>query len=142
MNESELGLPPDLSPDYQGIPETVDGPPPGVPGDNADDAFPLPGDSPQVALGRTTSAEEREGETLDERLLQEQPDVVHAGPEDTGKLMSPESGVDELDETAEEVAFQAAEPGTARTAEEDAVHVISDQEVMSPGSPGDGYLND
>ncbi len=142
MNESELGLPPDLSPDYQGIPETVDGPPPGVPGDNADDAFPLPADSPQASLGRTTAAEESEGETLDERLRQEQPDVMQAIPEDAGKLMSPESEVDELDETAEEVASQAAEPGTARTAEEDAVRVISDQEVMSPGSPGDGYLND
>lgn len=142
MNESEVGLPPDLSPDYQGIPETVDGPPPGVPGDNADDAFTLPGDSLRASLGRTTAAEEREGETLDERLLQEQPDVMQADPENAGKLVSPESAVDELDETAEEVAFQASEPGTARTAEEEAVHIISDEEVMSPGSPGDGYIND
>jgi hypothetical protein len=142
MNESELGLPPDLSPDYQGIPESVEGPPPGVPGDNADDAFPLPKDHPQGVEGRTTAAEELEGETLDERLTQEQPDIVQAPPEDSGKLMSPESGVDELDRTAEEVAAQTPEPGTARSAEEDAVRIIPDADVMSPGSPGDGYIKD
>ena len=65
-----------------------------------------------------------------------------ADPENAGRLMAPESGVDELDETSEEVAFQSAEPGQMLTAEEDAVRVISDQEVMSPGSSGDGYLND
>lgn len=142
MNESELGLPPDLSPDYQGIPETVEGPPPGVPGDNADDAFPLPGDHPQGVEGRTTAAEDLEGETLDERLSQEQPDVAQTDPEDSGKLVSPESEVDELGSTAEEVAMQTPEPGTARSAEEDAVRIIPDAEVMGPGSPGDGYLND
>jgi hypothetical protein len=142
MNESEVGLPPDLAPDYEGVPETVDGPPPGVPGDNADDAFPLPNDSPQVALGRTTAEEEREGETLDERIAQEQPEIAHADAGNAGRLMAPESEVDELDETAEEVAIQTAEPGQMLTAEEDAIQIIPDADVMSPGSPGDGYLND
>ncbi|CAN5850614.1 hypothetical protein BH23ACT12_BH23ACT12_05960 [soil metagenome] len=142
MNESELGLPPDLSPDYQGIPETVDGPPPGVPGDNADDAFPLPLDEPQGVDGRTTASEELEGESLDDRLRREQPEDLQSVPTDAGKLMSPESGVDELDQTADEVAVQTAEPGTARSAEEQAVRIIPDADVMSPGSPSDGYLND
>jgi len=141
MNNSEIDLPADLSPDHQGIPESVEGPPPGVPGDNADDAFPLPGDEPQVVLGRTTAAEERAGETLDERLAQEQTDDLAVDPDSAGRLMAPESGVDEMDETSEEVAFQASESSQLLTAEEDAMHVIPDADVMGPGSPGDGYLD-
>jgi uncharacterized protein DUF5709 len=126
MKEEELGLPEDLSPDYEGIPETVDGPPPRAPGQLADEAFTPPRDEPRAVFGRVTAAEEAEGETLDERLRQEEPDRVRPDPERPGRLIEPESGVDQIDTTAEEVAYRAPEPGLALSAEEEAVRLVED----------------
>lgn len=126
MDESETGLPPDLSPDVAGIPDTVEGPPPRVPGEMADEAMPMPGDKPDASFGRVTAAEEAEGETMDERLDREEPDILHPPADHPGRLVEPESELDQLDKTADEVASQAAEPGMGLTAEEAAVRVESE----------------
>ena len=129
MDETELGLPRDLSPDYNGIPDTIEGPPPRTPGEMADQAMAMPGDEPGAVLGRVTALEEREGETLEERIRQEEPDTMGPPSDHPGRLIEPESGVDQLDKTAEEVAFQAPEPGMALTAEEGALRIEDEDQL-------------
>lgn len=129
MDETELGLPPDLSPDYNGIPDTIEGPPPLTSGKNVDQAMAMPGDEPGAVYGRVTAAEEAEGETLEERIRQEQPDLATAAPDHPGRLVAPESEIEQLDKTAEEVAYQAVEPGMGLTAEESAVRIQDESEL-------------
>ncbi|HEX2053650.1 MAG TPA: DUF5709 domain-containing protein [Actinomycetota bacterium] len=125
MDEDELetGLPPDLSPDYNGIPDTIEASPPFTSGKMVDQAMAMPADEPTAVFGRVTAAEEVAGETLEERLRQEEPDVPERPTHHPGRLIAPESGVDEMDLTKEEVAFQATEAGMGLTAEEAAIHI-------------------
>jgi hypothetical protein len=136
MDENEMGLPPDLSPDYEGIPDTADDHDPVPSGMMADDAMPMPHDYPSGVTGRVTAAEEVEGETLDERLRQELPDVPQRAPEHAGRLVAPESGVDEMDTTKEEVASLAPEPGLALSAEEQAIRVEGESAVSRRSPDG------
>ncbi|GGS77860.1 DUF5709 domain-containing protein [Streptomyces cinerochromogenes] len=93
----------------------------------------------------TTAAEQHEGETLDERLGQEVPDVTppagdeigdlpggegepvdpEAGESRAGRLVAPDEGA-HTDTTKEEVAQDVGIDGGAAGAEEAAVHVIPD----------------
>ncbi|MGW0286340.1 DUF5709 domain-containing protein [Streptomyces sp. NPDC003236] len=95
----------------------------------------------------TTAAEHQEGETLDERLRQEVPDVAapagdatgdlpggegepvdpEAGGARAGRLVAPDEG-SHTDTTKEEVASDVGIDGGAAGAEEAAVHVIEDPE--------------
>lgn len=100
----------------------------------------------------TTAAEERQGESLDERLSEEEPDVdpyaEENGDEDedestrrgyeaeprSGRLVAGDEGFgedDEADLIAEDVGIDAG----AATAEEAAIHVVDD-----PDGQGDGPL--
>ena len=87
----------------------------------------------------TTAEEALEGETLDQRLAQEEPDVDPYAEEDenvggpevgevrSGRLVAPDEGAhsdSESDLVAEDVGFD----GAAASAEEAAVHVVSDEE--------------
>ncbi len=112
-----------------------------------------------------TAAEEAVQEPLAERVAREEPDLVPAADDDlagdpVGTLVAPESAVDELDVTAEEVAREAGAPGTpplddgdvafgdsttrdvaterqdVRPAEEDAVHLTA----APPMGDGDDYV--
>jgi hypothetical protein len=136
MDENEMGLPPDMSPDYEGIPDTADDHDPVTPGTMADDAMPMPHDYPSGVTGRVTAAEEAEGETLDERLRQELPDVPQRPPEHAGRLVAPESGVDEMDTTKEEIASLAPETGLALSAEEQAIRVEGESRVSRRSPDG------
>ena len=94
--------------------------------------------SPGQGFGNTP-AEMRRGETLDQRIAQEEPD---SSPEDweddgeehevgdlrAGRLVAPDEGAHEDDE-ADAVAFDVGIDGSAASAEEAAMHVISDDEV-------------
>ncbi|WP_410813679.1 DUF5709 domain-containing protein [Micromonospora sp. 067-2] len=98
----------------------------------------------------TTPAEERAGESLDQYLAQEEPDVdpyAEGGDDEdeltrrgyerearAGRLVAYDEGVGE-DEDAEAVAWDAGIDAGAASAEEAAVHVIDD-----PDGPGDGPL--
>ncbi|UFR00604.1 DUF5709 domain-containing protein [Streptomyces sp. Go40/10] len=93
----------------------------------------------------TTAAEQHEGETLDERLGQEVPDVTppagdeigdlpggegepvdpEAGESRAGRLVAPDEGA-HTDTTKEEVARDVGIDGGAAGAEEAAMHVIPD----------------
>ncbi|SFY48602.1 DUF5709 domain-containing protein [Streptomyces sp. F-1] len=99
----------------------------------------------------TTAAEQREGETLDERLRQEVPDTdppagddigdlpggegepvdPEAGDARAGRLLAPDEGA-HSDTTKEEVAEDVGIDGGAAGAEEAAMHVVPDDTEL-PG---------
>lgn len=94
----------------------------------------------------TTAAEQHDGETLDERLAEEVPDVSapdgdgvgdevdgegepvdpEAGTDRAGRLVAPDEGV-RTDTTKETVAEDVGIDGGAAGAEEAAVHVVEDE---------------
>ncbi len=100
----------------------------------------------------TTAAEQREGESLDDRLRQEVPDVTEpagdgigdvpggegeprdpeTGADRAGRLVAPDEGVRE-NSTKELVAEDEGIDGGAAGAEEAAVHVVREDRLPSPG---------
>ncbi|MER5209704.1 DUF5709 domain-containing protein [Streptomyces sp. NPDC002838] len=102
----------------------------------------------------TTAAEQHDGETLDQRLAQETPEVAEqpgdevgdipegegepvdpeAGTERAGRLVAPDEGA-HADTTKEEVASDVGIDAGAAGAEEAAVHVVEDDTAL-PGDEG------
>ena len=83
-----------------------------------------------------TPLEERRGESLDEHLAEEEPDVgvddvdlAEADPP-AGRLVAPDEGFGEDDEP-EEIAEDVGTAGYARTAEEAAMHIVDDNEIRA-----------
>ncbi|MFF7531654.1 DUF5709 domain-containing protein [Streptomyces bobili] len=96
----------------------------------------------------TTAGEQHDGETLDQRLAQEVPDVSEpagdgigdlprgegepvdpeAGEERAGRLVAPDEGA-RADATKEEIAEDVGIDGGAAGAEEAAVHVVDDDSL-------------
>lgn len=96
-----------------------------------DTSYSPPDYEPSAARHGMTAREEREGETLDERLAEEEPDV---GPDDAaddtsdpraGRLVAPDEG-EGVDTDAQEIAYDAGKAGSAASAEEAAVHLIDE----------------
>ena len=95
--------------------------------------------SPGQGFGNT-AAEQREGETLDQRIAQEEPDVfdqeyddenlddAEVGDVRSGRLVAPDEGAHGDDE-AEAIATDVGIDGAGATAEEAAMHVVPDDEV-------------
>ncbi|MFE1753324.1 DUF5709 domain-containing protein [Streptomyces anandii] len=97
----------------------------------------------------TTASEQHEGESLDQRLAQERPDVgepegdgvgdlaggegepvdPEAGAERAGRLVAPDEGA-HPDTTKDEIAEDVGIDGGAAGAEEAAVHVIDDDGAL------------
>ncbi|HEX3813408.1 MAG TPA: DUF5709 domain-containing protein [Mycobacteriales bacterium] len=102
----------------------------GDPGDDALDSGYVPPDRPS-GMGRSglTTAEEIEGESLDDRLRQET-DTDDDALDDTraGRLVADDEGV-RSDTTAELAADDVGIDGGAASAEEAAVHTINDPEA-------------
>jgi hypothetical protein len=101
----------------------------------------------------TTAEEALEGETLDQRLAQEEPEPDPyaednenvGGPEvgeaRSGRLVAPDEGAhsdDETDLVAEDVGFD----GAAASAEEAAVHVVNDDEPFELDDEDETDLED
>ncbi len=94
--------------------------------------------SPGQGFGNT-AAEQREGETLEQRLAQEEPDIDplaaeeehleddQVGDERAGRLVAPDEGSHEDAET-DAVAFDVGIDGAGATAEEAAMHVVEEDE--------------
>lgn len=87
----------------------------------------------------TTAAEQREGETLDQRLAEEEPDPAFEEDEDaeilddnevgrrrSGRLLAEDEGSG-ADEEKDLVAFDIGIDGGAASAEEAAVHIVDDE---------------
>lgn len=93
--------------------------------------------SPAMGYG-TTAAEERQGETLEMRVAQEEPESTgsddrpwnpdgesrEVGGKRAGRLVDANHGEPGMDVTSESVAFAVGIDGGAATAEEAAMHII------------------
>lgn len=102
-------------------------------GDNTQDPLDpgySPPERPSHSWRGDTADEARQGETLDEHLTEEEPDVDADGddvPSDerAGRLVAPDEGA-HPDEEADAVATDVGRAGYAATAEEAAMHVAND----------------
>lgn len=128
----------------EGIPD-LEGSAPGMTIDDEVEGLIPPRDHPQgVDEFGTTADEERANEPLSLRVLREEPDPLaeelslgDAPAEQVGRLVQPGDEIDELDTTAEEVAFDSGDDA-ALTAEEAAMHITD----APPMGDGDGYLEE
>ncbi len=113
--------------------------------DTLDEGYSPPEKPLGVTKHGTTAAEQHDGETLDQRLAQEQPDESgpdgdgvgdlqggdgepldpEAGTERAGRLVAPDEGA-HPDTTKETVADDVGIDGGAAGAEEAAMHVVDD----------------
>lgn len=97
----------------------------------------------------TTAEEQRRGESLEQRMAQEEPEAEDDGEDDgdydeqadaggsagnarSGRLYAPDQGVGE-DEEKDLVGFDAGIDAGAASAEEAAVHVVSDDDALDDG---------
>jgi uncharacterized protein DUF5709 len=95
----------------------------------------------------TTLEETREGEPLDMRLAEEEPDVSvddvdeSAAPR-AGRLVAPDEGAHDADEP-DEIGFDVGRAGDAASAEEAAMHLVGEDELNAQDSneddTGDGF---
>jgi uncharacterized protein DUF5709 len=107
----------DAEAEAEGLPDLDDARP--------DDEIVLPGESPDASQDYgTTSTEQATPENLDDRLSRELPDDAEPQEaEGLGRLVEPESEVDELDETKEMVASEDESDKGPLSPEEQAMHV-------------------
>ncbi|AOW90521.1 hypothetical protein TPA0906_07870 [Streptomyces olivaceus] len=123
--------------------------------DTLDEGYSPPEKPLGVTKHGTTAAEQHEGESLDERLAEETPDVTapdgdgvgdepdgegepvdpEAGTARAGRLVAPDEGA-HADTTKETVAEDVGIDGGAAGAEEAAVHVVEDETEL-PGPRGE-----
>ena len=126
-------------PEDEGIPDHG-GPAPGkrATGDPQEGLLP-PADEPRAAdrFG-TTAEEQREGEPLDEKLSEEQPDRATRRRNSMGRLMEQGSGL--TDEEKDEVAEEAEEDTSGLTAEEAAMRDEENPQGLTGGP--DKYVQD
>ncbi|MFF8969976.1 DUF5709 domain-containing protein [Streptomyces sp. NPDC014995] len=116
--------------------------------DTLDEGYSPPEKPLGVTKHGTTAAEQHDGETLDQRLAQEVPDVTEpagddigdladgegepvdpeAGRERAGRLVAPDEGA-HTDVTKEEIAEDVGIDAGAAGAEEAAVHVVDEDDL-------------
>lgn len=105
-------------------------------GDNTEDpldaGYSPPDREPRGTRYGTTAEEQRAGESLDQRLSEEEPDVgafAWDGEQPdrrAGRLVAPDEGAHSVEE-ADEVAFDVGRAGYASSAEEAAVHIEEEE---------------
>jgi len=101
-------------------------------GDNTEDpldaGYSPPEREPRASRYGTTAEEQRAGESLEQRLAEEEPDVGSFDLGDSepderaGRLVAPDEGA-HADVESDEIAFDVGRAGYAASAEEAAVHV-------------------
>lgn len=103
-------------------------------GDNTEDPLDAgysPPERPSRSWRGETAEEAGEGESLDQHLAEEEPEIWDDDTEDVdpepraGRLVAPDEGAHERTET-DEVAEDVGRAGYAASAEEAAVHVVDD----------------
>lgn len=109
-------------------------------GDDSDEIMQTGWDPPDRAPAELRHAqtpfEEREGESLDERLAEEEPDISADAPDladappRAGRLVAPDEGA-HADEEKDEIASDVGTAGYASSSEEAAVHVIDEDLVVA-----------
>jgi Family of unknown function (DUF5709) len=108
-------------------------------GDDPDESlqtgYDPPDREPKNTRYGTTDLEQVEGESLDQRLAEEEPDVFETeAPFDVpdpraGRLVAPDEGA-HADTEADEVATDVGPAGYASSAEEAAVHVVDEDRLF------------
>lgn len=104
-----------------------------------DTGYSPPERRPAATRYGTTGLEQAEGESLDQRLAEEEPDIdpdQDAGDEDytepdprAGRLVAPDEGA-HSDLEKDEVAYDVGRAGSAASAEEAAVHIVDEDEAF------------
>jgi len=106
-----------------------------------------PDREPKNTRWGTTLEEEREGEPLDMRLAEEEPDISADDPDESvepraGRLVAPDEGAHDADEP-DEIGYDVGKAGYAASAEEAAVHLVDEDELNDQSSneedTGDGF---
>lgn len=114
----------DAAAENEGLPDLDDARP--------DDEIVLPGDSPGAAADYgTTASEQKSGERLGRRLGREAAEEPSVDESLAGRLVEPESGVDELDETPEMIAMEDEDDAGPLSPEEQAMHIEGSSEDTS-----------
>jgi len=116
-----------------GTPESLD--------EDQETLYDPPDREPKNTRWGTTLEEEREGEPLDLRLSEEEPDVSADDADESvrpraGRLVAPDEGA-RTDDESDEIAFDVGRAGYAASAEEAAVHVVDEDDVNYQGSNED-----
>jgi hypothetical protein len=100
-----------------------------------DTGYSPPDHRPSATRYGTTAAEQAAGESLDQRLAQEEPDIdgdilVEAGSPAprAGRLVAPDEGAHDADEP-DVIALDVGKAGSAASAEEAAMHVVEEDEL-------------
>lgn len=128
MTEDE-GHDPGAEPEDEGIPDLQDGSPEAELASDPQRA-PVPGDEP-VAVENygTTFTEQVAGESLDERLSEEEPEVGDEGAEELADEQAGQLSDDPLSwREANQDTFSTATPAQGLSGEETAMHVAEDDE--------------
>lgn len=104
-------------------------------GDNTDDpldaGYSPPDREPKATRYGTTADEQRAGESLDQRLAEEEPEVSEAdilaadADPRAGRLVAPDEGA-HPDEESDEIATDVGRAGYGASAEEAAMHVTDE----------------
>ena len=128
MTEDE-GHDPGVEPEDEGIPDLQDGSPEAEAANDPQRA-PVPGDEPvAVESYGTTFTEQVEGESLDDRLAEEEPDVGDEGAEELPDEPAGQLSDDPLSwRSANQDTFSTASPAQGLSGEESAVHIAEDDE--------------
>lgn len=109
----------------------------GLTGDDPDETmqtgYSPPDREPYHLRHMPTAAEARRGESLDERLAEEEPDISADDPDHSGarpragRLVAPDEGAHGYQES-DEIAYDAGPAGYASSAEEAAMHITDGNE--------------
>jgi hypothetical protein len=101
-------------------------------GDNTEDPLDAgysPPERESHAWRGDTAAEARAGESLDQHLAEEEPDVTEADIDEeeprAGRLVAPDEGAHPVEEK-DEIATDVGRAGYAASAEEAAVHIVEE----------------
>ncbi|HTZ45454.1 MAG TPA: DUF5709 domain-containing protein [Jatrophihabitans sp.] len=106
-----------------------------------------PDHEPAPARRGMTLAEQQRGESLDQRLSEEEPDVGAensrpADPDRAGRLVAPDEGA-HPDEESDAVATDVGRAGYAASSEEAAMHIVDEDELNEQDTneedTGDGF---
>ena len=127
-----------VSPEDEGIPEEDRPHPKKVPTGDPQEGLMLPGDRPRADDWGNTADEQRRGEPLDRRLARDRPDGEAGRRPNAGRLR--EEGFGLADHEKDEVATEAPEDTTGRSAEEAAVRVDRHPRGLTDGP--DRYVED
>ncbi|MGI8666372.1 MAG: DUF5709 domain-containing protein [Jatrophihabitans sp.] len=114
-----------------------------------DTGYSPPEHRPAATRFGTTAAEQEQGESLDQRLAQEVPDVDEelltgadpgAQSPRAGRLVAPDEGA-HADEESEAIGYDVGRAGNAASAEEAAMHVVDEDELNEQDTNEDDIGN-